>query len=74
MARVEDFRSRREAVGTFQIQIESYRHGDVYYCRVDNVDPGAIIARSTGRTREEAEEVATEKARRRIARTRIRED
>ncbi len=49
----------------------SYRLGDTYYCSVDNVDPGAVVARADAATRAEAEGAAVEKARQRIGKTRI---
>ncbi len=69
--KAEGLEKRREKVGEFEINIESYRTGDTYYCSVDNVDPGAVVARAKGKTREEAEESAVKKARERIERTRI---
>lgn len=71
MPGAEEFRRRRERVGAFEINIESYRTEKGYFCRVDNADPGAVIARATAATREEAEATAIEKARRRIAGTRV---
>ncbi len=69
--KAEGLEKRREKVGEFEINIESYRTGDTYYCSVDNVDPGAVVARAKGKTREEAEESAVKKASERIGRTRI---
>jgi ribosomal protein S12 methylthiotransferase accessory factor YcaO len=42
-----------------------------YYCTVDNVDPGAVIARAKGATREEAEAEAIAKAKERLLQTRV---
>jgi hypothetical protein len=42
----------------------------VYYCSIDNVDPGARFARADGATLGEAEDTALEKARRYLAQTR----
>ena len=69
--KAEDFTERRETVGQFEIKIVTYRLGDTYYCSVDNVSPGAVVAKGQGSTREEAERVAVEKARERVARTRV---
>ena len=60
--RPQEYLERTESVPPFRIHIVSYRLGDVYYCSVDNVDPGAVIARSEGSTREEAEVRALERA------------
>lgn len=40
------------------IGITTYKVGNRFSCRIDNVDPGAIIARASGATREEAIESA----------------
>jgi len=62
---------RREAeLEGWPVAIVSYRLGETYYCEVDNVSPGARIARSEGPTREAAEAAAIADARRRLARTR----
>jgi hypothetical protein len=69
--KAEDYTTRREHVGPFEISIMSYRLGDTYYCSVDNVNPGAVVARADGATRAEAEEAAVAKARERVGNTRI---
>ena len=69
--KAEDYATRRERVGPFEISIMSYRLGDTYYCSVDNVDPGAVVARGDGATRSEAEDTAVAKARERVGNTRI---
>jgi hypothetical protein len=42
----------------------------VYYCTINNVDPGARFARAEGPTREDAEAKAIAKAERYLAQTR----
>jgi hypothetical protein len=49
--------------------VTSYKIGDMYHCKADNVSPGAQIARTTGATREEAENAAIAKATERLSRT-----
>jgi hypothetical protein len=44
------------------VGVESYKVGARFAARVDNVDPGAVIGRGQGATREEAEQVALEAA------------
>ena len=66
----EDYSSRQQELAGWPIAIETYKLGDVFYCSVANVDPGARIARAEGRTREEAEARALEKAERYLAQTR----
>lgn len=48
------------------VVLRSYRIGGVFYAHVENKDPGATIARSEGTTREEATELALNKARARL--------
>ncbi len=59
-------------VAGWPVRLCSYRLGDTYFCTVDNVDPGARVARSTGATREDAEALALERAEARLAGTRRR--
>jgi len=58
----EEQQSRVEELGTLKIRVTSYRLADEYVCKVDNVDPGAIIARARADRREEAERRAIELA------------
>jgi hypothetical protein len=64
--KAEGLQVREEPVPPFRMKITSYKIGDAYHCVVDNVDPGAIIARSEGSTRTEAEGKAVTRARERL--------
>jgi hypothetical protein len=66
----EDHEERTIEVAGWRARVRSHRLGDAYYCTVDNVDPGARVARGTGATREEAERIALERAATRLAATR----
>jgi hypothetical protein len=66
------YQERRESVPPFQIHITSYKLHEIYYCWVDDVDPGAVIARSKGDTREDAEQKAVKKAKERLDYSRTR--
>ncbi len=66
----EQYTKRRQPLGEWQIEIETYRLGDVFYCTINNVDPGARFARAEGPTREQAESKALEKAQRYLQQTR----
>jgi len=68
--KAEGYAKRRQPLGDWQIEIETYQLGDVFYCTINNVDPGARFARAEGPTREEAERHALEKAERYIKQTR----
>lgn len=65
----EQYRRQRERIEGWDINIVSYKLGERYLCEIDNVDPGARIARGDGMTPEEAEARALEMARKRLART-----
>jgi hypothetical protein len=68
--KAEEYTERRETIDTWPIHIVTYRIGDKYYCTIDNVDPGARFARAEGATREDAERVALEKAKKYLGQTR----
>jgi hypothetical protein len=66
----EDYSRRQEQIGGWAVTIETYKLGDVYHCAIANVDPGARFARADGKTKDEAESLAIEKATRYLAQTR----
>ncbi|GEM_PF-1998623 len=68
--RAEGYRERKETVGRWEIRVVSYKVGDEWIATVDNVSPGANIAGASGKTREEAENKALERAKERLAATR----
>lgn len=70
--RAEDYTTRLTELDGWSLLVESYRIGDRFYCNVSSADPGARFARSEGTTKEEAERIALEKARRYLAQTRVR--
>lgn len=65
-----DYLRRQQEVQGWGVTVTSYQLGDRYYCTIENVDPGARIARAEGATREDAERQALEKASKYLARTR----
>ncbi len=67
--KAEDYSERELEVAGWPVRLTSYKLGDTYHCKADNVSPGAAIARTTGSTRQEAEEAALAKARQRLERT-----
>jgi hypothetical protein len=71
--RTEDYQRREEKLAGWPVGIVSYRLGDKWFCEIDNVSPGARIARAEGATREEAEATAIAAATRRLARTQVHE-
>ncbi|MSO56580.1 MAG: hypothetical protein EXQ55_06625 [Acidobacteria bacterium] len=68
--KAEEYTERLEEIDGWKVNMVTYKIGDRYYCTVDNVDPGARFARAEGETRAEVEDVAREKARRRLGNTR----
>lgn len=69
--RAEDYQRRREELAGWPVGIVSYKLGDRFICEVDNVSPGARLARAEGPTREEAERRAKATAENRLAQTRV---
>lgn len=68
---VEEYSERLVDVEPWQVKLTSHKLGDVYHCKADNVSPGAALARTTGATREEAEQKALDRARQLLSRTRL---
>jgi len=66
----EGYSRRQEELAGWPVTIETYQLGEVFYCSISNVDPGARFARAEGSTREAAEALAREKATRYLAQTR----
>jgi hypothetical protein len=69
----EEYSERSVEVEGWPLNLTTYRLGEVYHCKADNVSPGACLTRTTGATREEAEQKALERARTLLARTHRRE-
>jgi hypothetical protein len=65
----QNYNERQIEIEGWPVNITSYMLGDLYYCKVDNVSPGAWLARTTAPTREEAEQKALDKATRLLGRT-----
>jgi hypothetical protein len=70
---VEDYAEHKIEIDGWPVNLTSYRIGDTFHCKADNVSPGALIARTTGATREEAEQKATTRAKELLARTKRRD-
>lgn len=67
--KAEDYSKTMIEVAGWNVRATSYKVGERYYCIIDNVDPGAWIARAQAATREEAEAAALEQARERLSKT-----
>jgi hypothetical protein len=70
--KVEEHRERKLEIEGWPVHLTSYRIGEVFHCTADNVSPGAALARTSGATREEAENKAVERATERLSRTKRR--
>ena len=67
--KAEAYQERKVEVAGWQVNLSSYKLGETWHCKADNVSPGAGLARTTGATREEAEEKALKRAEELLART-----
>jgi hypothetical protein len=67
--KAEEYRELKMEIEGWPVHMTSYRIGETFHCTLDNVSPGATLARTTGKTREEAEKKAIERATERLGRT-----
>jgi hypothetical protein len=58
-------------LGGWPAGVTTYRIGETWICKIDNVSPGAVVARSRGKSKGEAVDAATQAAARRLAATRL---
>src|SRR4051794_36132227 len=54
----EDREERRDVLDGWPIRLTTFRTGDHFVCKIDNVDPGTLLSRGEGRTRADAERAA----------------
>jgi hypothetical protein len=71
--KVEGFSERRIDIDGWPVNLVSYKIGEKFFCKADNVSPGARLARTNAATREEAEQAAIARAKELLSRTRRRE-
>jgi glyoxylase-like metal-dependent hydrolase (beta-lactamase superfamily II) len=57
-----EYSERKLELAGWPLRLTSYRIGDKYYCKADNVDPGACLARTEAASKEEAEKNAVARA------------
>ena len=62
MLRTEKYAVENREISGVSVCVSSYQIGDRFYCHVENLDPGATIARADGAVREEAVQLAIAKA------------
>jgi len=68
--KAEEYGERTVEIAPWQVRLTTYKLDGLYHCKADNVSPGAALARTTGATREEAEQKALDRARELLSRTR----
>ena len=71
--KAEEFQQRRLELAGWPVNLYSYRLDGTWHSTADNVSPGAILCRTTGETREEAEQKAIRRAEELLKRTKKRE-
>jgi hypothetical protein len=67
--KIEEYRERKVAVDGWEVNLTSYRLGAEWHAKADNVSPGATLCRTTGASREDAEEKALKRAEELLDRT-----
>lgn len=60
--RPTDLNEKIISIEGYRVRLTTYCLGETYYCSVDNIDPGAVVCRGAGMSREEAESAAMERA------------
>ncbi len=68
--KTEDYSERMLELAGWPARIVSYRLGQTYHAKADNVSPGAIVARAQAASKAEAEAQVLAKAEERLAATR----
>ena len=66
----QNYSKRKTEAAGWEVNVTSYQLGDRFYSTVDNISPGAWIAKTEGTTREEAEKKALDRAAELLAKTR----
>ena len=67
--KIEEYQERKLTVDGWEVNLTSYRLGTEWHAKADNVSPGATLCRTTGGSREEAEEKALKRAEELLDRT-----
>ena len=62
MPKPEEYSERKTTLAGWPVVITTYRLGSVYHTTVNNVDPGATVAKAEGATKDEAESTAIKDA------------
>ncbi|HZU28285.1 MAG TPA: hypothetical protein VFA04_22340 [Bryobacteraceae bacterium] len=68
--KAEDYSEHKVELDGWEVNLTTWRLGDTWHCRADNVSPGATLARMQGDSKLDVESRATERARELLSRTR----
>jgi len=68
--KAEEYSERRLELEGWPVNVTSWRLGETWHAKADNVSPGAALARISAATKEEAETKAIARARELLSRTR----
>ncbi len=69
---VENHTERQIEIDGWPVHLTTYKIGETFHCKADNVSPGAALARVTGATAQEVEEKAIARATELLSRTKRR--
>jgi hypothetical protein len=67
--KIEEYQEHKVVVDGWEVNLTSYRLGGEWHAKADNVSPGATLCRTTGASREEAEDRALKRAEELLDRT-----
>lgn len=67
MLKSETYQVEKRDINGVPVSVTTYKIGDRYHCRINNIDPGGTIARGEGTSADEAQKQALGKARERLA-------
>ncbi|HUB78115.1 MAG TPA: hypothetical protein VMB03_04915 [Bryobacteraceae bacterium] len=68
--KIEEYHERTLDLDGWKVNLTSYRLETEWHAKADNVSPGATLCRTTGASREEAEQKALKRAEELLGRTR----
>jgi hypothetical protein len=68
--KVEEYEERKVTVDGWDVNLTSYKLGEEWHAKADNVSPGATLCRTTGDTRDEAVSKALSRAEELLGRSR----
>lgn len=64
--KAESYHQEKQEINGIPVEVVTYQIGSTWYCHVNNVDPGATIARASGSSRIQARDEAIKKVQKRL--------